>query len=68
ETEFELRGNQGIYQANFCMLRENNLASILIEMGYLSNSGDRAFLTDPAGQMRISYAVAYGIYEYFCVG
>ncbi len=67
ETEFELRGNQGLYQANFCVLREANLVSALVEMGYLSNSGDRAFLTDPAGQKRISYAIASGIYRYFCV-
>jgi N-acetylmuramoyl-L-alanine amidase len=68
DTEFELRGNQGLYEDSFCMLRENNVTSVLIEMGYLSNSVDRAFVTDPAGQKRISHAIANGIYEYFCVG
>lgn len=67
ETEFELRGKDGLFLANFCLLRENNLTNVLVEMGFISNSSDRAFLTDPAGQKRISYAIANGIYEYFCV-
>ncbi|MHB1453579.1 MAG: N-acetylmuramoyl-L-alanine amidase [Saccharofermentanales bacterium] len=67
ETEFDLRGGNGLFQANFCLLRENNLVNVLVEMGFISNSSDRAFLTDPAGQKRISYAIANGIYEYFCV-
>lgn len=48
-------------QANFAILRAPELPSILVELGYLSNPGDRARLASPAWQESMAAALARGI-------
>lgn len=67
ETTLDMRGPwDGLYAWNFCMLRENNLASALIELGYLSNLSDRSFLTDPFNQELMALGIANSVYNYYC--
>jgi N-acetylmuramoyl-L-alanine amidase len=58
--------NGGLYAWNFCMLRENNLTGALIELGFLSNKGDREYLLDPVNQKIMALGIAKSIYNYFC--
>ncbi len=65
--EMKMRGGNGLYAWNFCMIRENNLTSALIELGFMSNASDRAFLTDPANQKKMALGIADSVYNYYCV-
>lgn len=56
----------GLYPWNFCMIREHNLTSVLIELGYLTNKHDREFLLIPSNQDIMSIAIANSIYNNFC--
>lgn len=68
DISLTMRGNNnGLFAWNFCMLRENNLTNILIELGFISNNHDRIFLTDPANQGIMALGVANAIYDYYCV-
>jgi len=54
-----------IQQGNYGILREQNLASISVETGFLSNADDRAILLDQGNQDRIAQGIANGILAYF---
>lgn len=67
ETGLGMRGpGDGLYAWNFCMLRENNLTGALVELGFLSNKGDREYLLDPLNQKIMALGIAKSIYNYFC--
>lgn len=51
---------------NYSVIREENLVSALIEMGYVNHSGDREFLLDPLKQEEMAESITKGIYEYYC--
>ena len=48
----------------FYLLRRVNQPAVIVEMGFISNAGDRAMLTDPRQQLRIASAIASGIRNY----
>lgn len=50
---------------NFAVLREHCLTGILVETGFLSNSGDREHLTDPDMQQQIASGIASGCESFF---
>ncbi len=54
----------GAGQAGFFVLVGALMPSVLVEMGYLSNSGDAATLNDPAKQKRIADNLAKAIDEF----
>lgn len=54
----------GAGQAGFFVLVGALMPSVLVEMGYLSNSGDAAILNDPAKQKRIADNLAKAIDEF----
>ncbi|HHB79759.1 MAG TPA: N-acetylmuramoyl-L-alanine amidase, partial [Saprospiraceae bacterium] len=58
------RKSRGVLQANFHVLREVAMPSVLIETGYLSNSGDEKYLASEAGQEQIAQSIADAFYEY----
>jgi len=43
-------GQKSLIDENYAVLRELNLTSVLIELGFISNAQDRALLTDSASQ------------------
>lgn len=51
---------------NYAFIRETNLASILVECGYMTDAVDLANLMDPASQDKIASGIAAGVYNYFC--
>ncbi|MHB1483050.1 MAG: N-acetylmuramoyl-L-alanine amidase family protein [Saccharofermentanales bacterium] len=51
---------------NYSVIREENLVSALVEMGYVNHSADRAFLLDPVKQDEMATSITRGIYEYYC--
>jgi len=58
------RKSRGVLQANFHVLREVAMPSVLIETGYLSNVSDQKYLASKAGQEQIIRAIADAFYEY----
>jgi N-acetylmuramoyl-L-alanine amidase len=54
-----------IRQADFFVLQAPDVPSMLIELGFMSNSDDIRNLTDPAWQDRVAAALARGISDYF---
>ncbi|MDI9468731.1 MAG: LysM peptidoglycan-binding domain-containing protein [Bacillota bacterium] len=63
-----LRGNsaRAAIPGNYAVLRESNVTSVLIEMGFMTNSSDLALLLDGGNQTRIARGIADGIFNYFC--
>ncbi len=53
-------------QANFAVLRNLNMPSILVEMGYLSNNEDISFLRSSANVEEVCARVALGVINYLC--
>lgn len=51
---------------NYSVIREQNLVSALVEMGYVNHTSDRTFLLDPSKQKEISESIAKSIFEYYC--
>ncbi|MHB1485359.1 MAG: N-acetylmuramoyl-L-alanine amidase [Saccharofermentanales bacterium] len=55
-----------LYTRNYCMIREHNLTSSLVELGYLSNPSDRSYLVSSNGQTTMAGSIAYAVFNYFC--
>ena len=56
--------NNGVKKAPFYVLLGTQMPSILIELGYLSNSKDRHLLANPNFLSRIAYGILKGIQNY----
>lgn len=54
---------RGIMAANFHVLRASAMPAVLVELGFVSNTADRAKLTNPAWQEQAAAAIAAGIME-----
>jgi len=55
------RNSRGVRQAGFWVLYRTSMPSVLVETGYLSNSNEEKYLSDPYGQSLI----ASGLYRAF---
>jgi N-acetylmuramoyl-L-alanine amidase len=49
------------------LLNRVRVPSVIVEMGFLSNAGDRALLTTHRGQTQVAAAIANGIFMYRCL-
>lgn len=47
--------------ADYYVLRNSRMPAVLVEVGFLSNPGDRGKLVDPAYQARLAEAIARGV-------
>ncbi|AOZ91278.1 N-acetylmuramoyl-L-alanine amidase family protein [Paenibacillus crassostreae] len=56
--------DRGVTDNNFKVIRETTMAASLLEVGFLSNSGDEAILFTDELQNRVAQATANGIKEY----
>jgi len=59
-TEFD----RGIKRARFAVLRRNNLPAILVEGGFLSETGDAKRIADPAWRKQLAESISVGIDGY----
>ncbi len=53
--------DRGVHFANYAVIRGTQAPAVLAELGFLSNTSDRAKLADPAYQARYAQAIADGI-------
>lgn len=51
------RQSRGVKQAGFFVIREVSMPSVLIEIGFITNSKEGAFLASTAGQQIIAYSI-----------
>ena len=58
------RYSRGVKQHNLHVLRRNAMPSILIEMGFLSNYEDAAYMTSEKGQKEIAESIYNAIISY----
>ena len=67
QTNFEKnaeRYTRGVKQAGFLVLWRTTMPSILIEIGYISNPKEEAYLNSSEGQMQIAEAIYKAFLEY----
>ena len=57
--------NIGTLQANFAVLRQTQMPSILVESAFLSNADDEALLKDNQFREKEAQAIADGLCDYF---
>ena len=59
QTHFRSAGrqNRGVHQAGFLVLRETTMPSVLVELGYITNTDDEAFLASQAGAQKMGQAI-----------
>ena len=58
------RHDRSVKQANFLVLRETAMPSVLIELGFLSNKKEGKFLSTESGQQMMAGAVAKAVRNY----
>lgn len=59
--------NRGVKQAQFKVLKNADMPSVLLEMGYLTNTKDAALLLSEKGQNTLADKIAKAILEYLQV-
>ncbi|WP_417800800.1 N-acetylmuramoyl-L-alanine amidase family protein [Tenacibaculum sp.] len=59
------RNNRKVKQANFLVLRETVMPSVLIELGFLTNKNEGKFLNSRSGQIKMAKSIAQAIRKYF---
>ncbi|CAK7001735.1 N-acetylmuramoyl-L-alanine amidase [Tissierella sp.] len=59
--------NRGVKSANFQVLRETNMVSILAECGFMDNLEEAKLMLDGDYQLKCARAIAKGICKYFGV-
>ncbi len=59
--------NRGVKSANFQVLRETNMVSVLAECGFMDNLDEAKLMLDENYQLKCARAIAKGICKYFGV-
>ena len=63
-TKFTTSKNRGVKQAGFLVLRKIIMPRVLIEMGFVSNKPEGAFLNSEEGQNKLAEAISKAILGY----
>ncbi len=64
--QLECKGNSGVLIGDYAVLREINLVSALVEMGFVTSPTDREILKSTDGQRKIAQGVANAVLAYYC--
>lgn len=67
QTQFRTRAkrvDRGVRQAGFLVLRKPSMPSILIELGFINNANEAAFLNSKAGQRKMAESIFEGFKKY----
>lgn len=51
------RGNRGVKQAGFLVLRQSSMPSVLIELGFLSNAEEEAYMMSDEGKNELVHSI-----------
>jgi N-acetylmuramoyl-L-alanine amidase len=63
--ELDMR-DRGVKEANFYVIKnQNNMASTLVELGFIDNKGDAAKLASDTWRKKAAYQIHLGIKDYF---
>lgn len=57
--------SRGVKEANFCVIREARMPSILIECGFITNEKERKLINSEVYQNKIAESIAEAIHQYF---
>lgn len=63
-TGYAGRYDRGVHQAGFLVLWKNAMPSILIELGYISNSNDMKYLMSDAGREKLGTGIYKAVAQY----
>jgi len=58
------RNNRGVKQAGFLVLHQTYMPSVLIETGFLTNTGEGSYLNSASGQTKMAEAIVAAIKDY----
>ncbi len=58
------RGNRGVKQAGFLVLRQTSMPSILIELGFLSNAEEESYMLTEKGKAELAGAIYKAFEQY----
>lgn len=67
QTEFRTRAgrkDRGVHQAGFLVLRETSMPSVLVELGYITNTNEESFLNTKQGQEYMASAIFRSVRDY----
>lgn len=64
-AEFGGLSNRGILTANFYVLKHSRMPASLIELGFITNYEEEAYLDDEEYQDRLAFAIANALGRYF---
>ncbi len=64
--DLKYNGQADLLEENYAVLRELNLTSALIELGFISNAADRAILQDASQQQVMAESIAEAVYHFYC--
>lgn len=59
------RHDRGVRQAGFLVLNATSMPSILVELGYISNTEDAKYLGSDTGQKRMSHCISEAFDKYY---
>jgi N-acetylmuramoyl-L-alanine amidase len=59
------RIDKGVHQAGFLVLRATSMPSVLVELGYLNNPNDAAFLTTTSGVNALAKSIYNAFVAYY---
>lgn len=58
------RSDRGVRQAGFLVLRETSMPSILVELGFISNPAEEAYMTSTMGQQSLANSLYNAFTQY----
>ena len=57
--------DRGVKHGDFHVLRENTMPSVLVELGFIDNSGDNKKLSSATERQKAAKAIFFGILDYY---